>query len=148
MFSCFHILPQTVSHPLSCLSGRTQHDSGCKKENSEDKGNPKIASKPLHPVGSHLRSSGRSGQGFPQYCSLRRTIFFLVENLSSHEQVELQLPHSPSLQSTEKRVLKDGAWHRSDRIFSHTYLDNGLCCSSFSPPALMDMDSPRSFVPE
>ena len=38
VFSCLHILPQTVSHPLSCLSSRTQHDSGCNKGKSKDKG--------------------------------------------------------------------------------------------------------------
>ena len=103
MFSCLHKLPKTASHPLCRLSSRTQHDGGCNKEKSEANGNQEITFKPLHPVGSHLRSSGSSGQGFPQYCSLRRTIFFLLENLSSQEQVELQLPHSPSLQSTEKQ---------------------------------------------
>ena len=148
MFSCLHKLPQTASCPLCRLSSRTQHDGGCNKERSEANGNQEIASKPLHPVASHLRSSGSSGQGFPQYCSLRRTIFFLLENLSSQEQDVLQLPHSPSLQSTEKQraFYLELSINRTSSP-SHAYLDKVLCCIHISPQALLDMDALRFFAP-
>ena len=54
----------------------------------------------MHPIGSHLCISSSSGQGCPPYSSLKRTFFLLFLILSSQRHGELQLPHSPSWQST------------------------------------------------